>query len=101
MTIDKSKLDKLKNLPHVKTEEDKPKAEKLAAPQGFEIGRGKSALKRACFVMDPVSLDSIDDLAFRLKKRTGKRVSASELVRTAVAYFAKLDEGDQIRLLNA
>ena len=102
MPIDKSKLDKLKGLSGAKPldkHEKKAAPEKPLATAGFTVGLA-SRLKKACFVMDAEGLGIIDEMTFRLKKRIGKRVSASELVRAAVYHFSKLEESEQIRLLN-
>lgn len=70
--------------------------------KGFSLGRenDRKPKKRVQYVMDTDMVDEVEDeLCPALKKATGRKVSASEVVRTSVRAFLKLSRKQQIELL--
>lgn len=67
---------------------------------GFTIGRKeKTKSKPVNVVMDAEIIESLDDLCYNLKKKSGRRVSVSEVVRAAVRRFNQLQPVEQLECL--
>ena len=94
-----AKLRKRNQSNSIKSEpEDIPKASKV---KGFDVGRNNSgATRRKNFMLDESTIDGLDDLSYQLKKRIGRRVSLSELVRAGYRVFSALPQDEQIHHLD-
>lgn len=59
----------------------------------------KTAPERTCFSLDQRTIDQLDELTFQFKRKAGRHVSASGIVRVAISQFSQLDEKTQLELL--
>ncbi len=68
---------------------------------GFNVGRNgnKRAIRPKNLMLDTATIEALDDLCYRLKKKLGRRVSASEIIRAAFRTFQGLSENQQLRTL--
>ncbi len=107
MAISKDKVTKLMG-----TRKARPTRKPARAPRSTDSAEPEASTNRGAVAGPPrpqyrrttISLDLrtdrlIDEMTYRLKQRTGHRVSVSEILRTAVAHFAELPEQQQIERL--
>jgi hypothetical protein len=68
---------------------------------GYEIGRGNDTeyLVRSFVLLNAGNQSFIDEFLFKYKKRNGRRISMSRLVRVALKHFSELPEDEQFNLL--
>lgn len=55
---------------------------------------------RISVYLRPNQVEYLDDLCYRGKKITGKRISANRVIRAAIDHFSSLTEETQIKLVN-
>lgn len=75
-----------------------PAPEGRSPKVGHVINKG-GEVHRTTVNLHQAHVDIVDDIMFKHKKRTGKRASLSDVVRTALEYFAQLQPEEQSRRL--
>jgi hypothetical protein len=92
--INKASLEKLRKT-RVSKAAKKPSSKKSNKGPGFQVGRG-GAKRARNLVFDSFTDEALDDLCYLLKKKLGRRVSGSEVIRAAFRVFHELPESEQI-----
>ena len=69
------------------------------ASQVGHVIKKDGAIHRTTVNLHQSHVNFVDDVMFRHKKRTGKRASLSDVIRTALGCFAELQPEEQSRRL--
>jgi hypothetical protein len=74
---------------------------RILESEGYKIGGGSDTdeLVRAVVLLNANNRAFIDEFLFKFKKRNGRRLSMSRLVRKALKHFSELPEDEQFDLL--